>query len=680
MSKYEKLDLSYYHNLIKKINHYDKKYYIDSDSQISDSEYDKLRAELTIIEAKYPEWKKSDSPSEKVGYLIKEQFAKIAHSKPMLSLNNGFSQDDIEDFINRVKKFLNINYFPKLCVEPKIDGISFVARYEKRKLKQGITRGDGKVGEDITENLKVIKDLPLNLPLSAPEELEVRGEIYLSKADFTKLNKLQENNNDKIFSNPRNAASGSLRQLDTAITAARNLKYYIYSVVNKNFSNSQYDSFIKLEQYGFQVNKLNISCDNFTELMKYYNLISEDRYALPYDIDGMVYKIDDLILQERLGEIARSPRWAIAHKFAAEEAKTKLEDIIIQVGRTGALTPVAVLSPINIGGVVVTRASLHNEDEIIRKELEIGDIVNVKRAGDVIPQIISVDKSKRSNTKKYVFPTHCPICDNIVNKLPGEAVTRCNAEYKCEAQILGRIKHFVSQAGFNIEGLRDKQIEFLYSKNLIRNSFDIFTLEARQKNSITRLENYPGWGKLSVNNLYNSINNARIISLEKFIYALAIKHVGINIASIIAKEYSTFNNMLDNISKALDKDSTEYQELINIDGIGVKIIDAISKYFNYQENIILLKNLASEVEIKPYFSDNIVSKLNDKIIVFTGKLINITRLEAKAKAEKLGAKVASTISSKTDYLIAGEGSGSKYAKAKKLGIKILTEEEWQNLF
>lgn len=679
LSANQNKDLSYYHALIQKIKAYDKKYYQDNDPAISDAKYDLLRQELINIEKEHPEWQQADSPSNQVGYVVKDQFNKITHIKPMLSLTNGFSTDDIKDFIHKIQKFLNIDYCPKIAIEPKIDGISFAARYKNHSFYQGLTRGDGKIGEDITENLKVIENLPMKLPQEAPENLEVRGEIYMSKADFAKLNRLQEEKGQKIFANPRNAASGSLRQLDTSITAMRKLKYFIYNVASENFTNSQAESLIKIKKYGFNINDLNKTATDLSTIAEYYKVISERRFELPYDIDGMVYKIDDYILQERLGEIARSPRWAIAHKFPAEEAKTKLENIIIQVGRTGVLTPVAILTAINIGGVIVTRASLHNEDEILRKKIQIGDIVNIKRAGDVIPQITSVELNKRKNTHKFIFPKYCPVCNSIVTKLAGETAIRCLAEYSCKAQILGRIKYAVSVNGLNIIGLRDKQIEFLYNKKLIANSYDIFTLEARQKNSITRLENYPGWGKLSVKNLYKAINNSRKITLEKFIYALAIKHVGSNIAQILSKHFITINSFVDNLAKVNNEDKKIYNELLNIDGVGLKIVAELAKYFARSANLLLLENFTKELNILPYESNQIESKISGKIIVFTGSLKNTTRLEAKAKAEKLGAKVASAISSKTDYLVAGEGSGSKLEKAQKLAIKILTEEEWINL-
>jgi len=413
--------------------------------------------------------------------------------------------------------------------------------------------------------------------------------------------------------------------------------------------------------------------------MAMYQNINDDRYSLRYDIDGMVYKVNDYNLQNRLGEVARSPRWAIAHKFPAEQAKTKLEDIIVQVGRTGAITPVAVLTPVNVGGVIVSRATLHNEDEIKRKNLEIGDIVTIQRAGDVIPQIVSVDLKKRKNTKKFIFPNKCPVCNSETVKPEGEAITRCSAEYSCPAQILGKLKNFVSDAAFDIDGLRDKQIEFLYEKQLISNPLDIFLLEEKQQSSVSRLENFPGWGKISVNKLYSAIKDRQKISLERFIYALSIRYIGTNTAKLLSKNYTSINRLIEEGVKSIDKESDSYNNLKNIDGIGEKVADRIADFFNNEQNRKLVTDLTNIITVEDYKSSNIDSVFSDKTIVFTGSLENFTRGEAKALAEKLGAKVAGSVSKNTDYVVAGEASGSKLKKAKELNINILTEEEWQNL-
>ena len=677
----QKINLEY-KKLIKQINLYDRQYYQDNQSQISDAEYDKLRNKLNKIEVDYPDIIKQDSPSQKVGYKVQTEFKKIKHSSAMLSLANGFTEDDIADFIARVQKFLNIDYFPNIVVEPKIDGISFVARFKNGKFITGITRGDGTVGEDITENLKVIKNFPLTLTKDFPDNFELRGEIYMSKDDFKLLNQLQEENKQKIFANPRNAASGSLRQLDVAITAQRNLSYFIYSViVDNDFVNNQYQSLNKIEKLGFQVNPYIKNFTSLAEIIDFYNYINDERYNLPYDIDGMVYKVNDFNLQNRLGHVARSPRWAIAHKFPAEIAKTKLLDITVQVGRTGALTPVADLMPVNIGGVMVARASLHNQDEILRKDIRINDIVTIKRAGDVIPQIVAVDLNKRQHTEKFIFPKKCPICNAKIVKLVDEAVARCSAEFTCKAQILGRLKHFASKAAFNIDGLGEKQIEFLYEKDYVKNILDIFYLEEKNNNSLIRLENFPGWGKKSVENLFVAIKERKTISLDRFIYALGIRYVGVNTAQILAKNYISIQKFLEQMLHAIeDKENQAYHTILNIDGIGSKVVNKLLVYFSYQENILLVKELTKILIIKDYqISTIVISKISGKNIVFTGNLDNFTRLEAKSIAQRLGAKVQAAISKKTDYLVAGTASGAKLKKAIELGVVVLNEKEWQDL-
>lgn len=664
--------------LVELIKNYDKEYYTNDNAVIDDASYDKLRQELEHLEEQHSELA-IDSPSQKVGYLVQNEFQKHEHSQAMLSLANAFSEEDIEDFISRVKKFLNITTDLEFLAEPKIDGISFAAHYQNGELILGLTRGDGQVGEVITENLKVIKSLPNKLTGNYPEKLEVRGEIYMSKANFAALNQEQEKQGSKIFANPRNAASGSLRQLDTAITAERNLDLFIYAVHAENFANTQLASLEKIAKLGFPVNSLNRICHTSQEIMANYQQLSDERYKLDYDIDGIVYKVNDYSLQERLGFVARSPRFAIAHKFPAEIAKTKLEDIIIQVGRTGALTPVAVLTPVNIGGVVVERASLHNEDEIKRKDIKIGDIVLVKRAGDVIPQIDSVDSKKRTAAvKDFIFPNSCPVCSSALEKPEGEAVTRCTGGNICKAQLLGGLKHFVSKNAFDIDGLRDKQVEFLYEKGLVTNFSDFFTLAERQHASLTKLENYPGWGKKSVTKLYAALAEKQIISLERFIYALGIRYIGQNTAKLLSKNYLSIENFLQNISQ-LSENSETYQALVNIDGIGTKVADKLLEFFGNNDNYEQIKQLAELLKIEDFAQNISNSIFANKVIVFTGSLTKMTRHEAKAKAETLGAKVTGSVSKNTDYVICGEAAGSKKKKAEELQVKILSEDEWLSL-
>lgn len=678
-----------YQALIAKINLCDKKYYQEDDSIISDAEYDELRIRLNEIEQQYPELISKDSPSQKVGYVVQKDFNKVSHSTAMLSLANAFSGKDVDDFIVKIQNFLNLSYFPEICVEPKIDGISFAARFENGKFVLGITRGDGVVGEDITENIKVIKSFPLELQGEVPNRLEVRGEMYMTKNNFKILNQQQEENSGKIFANPRNAASGSLRQLNTQITAKRNLDYFIYTVLtDDSFADNQYDALQKISKLGFSINPYIKIFKSLDDIIAFYQNINETRYSLVYDIDGMVYKVNNFALQERLGHVARSPRWAIAHKFPAETVTTKLEDIVIQVGRTGVLTPVACLAAVNVGGVMVTKATLHNEDEIKRKDIQIGDIVTIQRAGDVIPQILKVNFDKRSNSKQFIFPKKCPVCGAAVERIADEAMTRCVGGMKCEAQILGSLKHFVSKEAFNIDGLGEKQIEFLYRKNLIKNFTDIFYLEKKQQDSAIKLENFSGWGKKSVENLFAAIKLQKNISLDKFIYGFGIRYVGQNNAKLLAKNYLSIKILLEEISNSLcienDKivinyDSVSYKNFINIDGLGDKVVNKLLEYFTDQDNFDMVNELITILHIKNFELVQQNSKIANKIIVFTGSLEIMSRFEAKNMAEKLGAKVQGSVSKKTDYVVAGEGSGSKLKKATELGITILDEKEWQDL-
>ncbi len=655
-----------YNRLIAEIDKYDKSYYNNNKSLIDDGEYDSLRKKLEEIEKKYPELKTENSPSNKIGYVVQSELQKANHSKIMLSLANGFSKQDIEDWMIKTQKFLNINDFLEIIAEPKIDGVSFVARYEKGQFIKGITRGDGSIGEDITENLKVIDGFLKKI--SFEKDLEIRGEIYITKKNFEEINKKLENK--KIFSNPRNLASGSLRQLNTEITAERKLNYFVYSVLADDFAKNQYDAMQKIKNLGFSVNDKIKKFSNLQELISYYENINDTRYQLAYDIDGMVYKINDFNLQDRLGEVARSPRWAIAHKFPAQKVITKLEKITVQVGRTGAITPVAELTPVNIAGVIVKRATLHNKDEIARKDIRVGDVVVIERSGDVIPKIIKVSPRK-TELKKFVFPKKCPECNTELIKEKDEAVFRCPATDSCPAQIKGNIEHFVSKNAFNIIGLGYKQIDFLYEKKLITNIRDIFFLEEKQNISAIKLENFSNWGKKSVEKLYQAIKNSKEISLDKFIYALAIRYVGSVNSRIIARHFVSMNKLLNDVDK---------QELLNIDGLGEKVVDQFVEYFSVEKNYNNIKDLSEILTIKDFFEEQVKdSKIVNKKIVFTGNMNDFTRAEAKARVEKLGAKVLSSISKNIDFLVAGEDSGSKLKKAKELNITILTEEEWKNL-
>ncbi len=663
-----------------RIKHLDKKYYTENQPEISDAEYDELRNQLIAIEDEYPELITEDSPTQKVGAPIADKFNKIKHSKPMLSLGNAFGDDDMKEFIERVNRFLGLpeNNDLEVFSEPKIDGLSFAARYENCKLVYAVTRGDGEFGEDITNNMRTIESLPKEISSDAPNILEVRGEVYLSHDEFERINNEREQTGEKLFANPRNAAAGSLRQLDSSITANRNLKYFVYGwgELSEEKWQSQSEALKYFESLGFVTNNLSRTSKNLNDIKKFYDDIFDKRPELNYDIDGLVFKVNNIKLQERLGFVARAPRWAIARKFPAEQAQTKIEDITIQVGRTGALTPVAELKAVNIGGVIVKRATLHNRDEIERKDIRVGDVATVQRAGDVIPQIVSIDKKKREdNSKVFNFPTHCPVCNSIAIREGDEAVTRCTGGLICSAQAIEGLIHFVSKNAFDIDGLGEKQIESFYDKNIIKEPADIFTLEAR--NNELKIEEFEGYGEKSASKVFASINDKRKIDFSRFLYSLGIRHIGQENAKLLAKNYISFNSFLNKINAAQNIGSEEYFELLSIDGIGEKVATSILTFFNNDKHHSLIKNLLNYVTIDDYVSNvNWDSIFADKTIVFTGTLNKMTRGEAKVKAETLGAKVSGSVSAKTNYVVAGESAGSKLKKANELGVKVLSEDEF----
>lgn len=694
-------------------------YYTKDDPILTDAKYDKFKKELRDLENKFPEYK--TGILDDVGYKILDEFSKIEHKKPMISINDAFEREDIINFIDKCERFLNIKNISFFC-EPKIDGLSFSARYEKGIFVYGATRGDGLIGEDITENIKTIKNFPLKLTSSnIPDILEVRGEIYMSKNDFIKINEENQKNGGKIFANPRNAAAGSLRQLDANITAKRNLKYFVYTLgdySNDFVVNTQEELINTFKQYNFNTTIDVKLCNNIDEIIDYFEFIKKIRHSLDYDIDGVVYKVNDLNLQQRLGLVANRPRWAIAHKFPAEQAITVIRKIDIQVGRTGALTPVARLDPVNVGGVIVSNATLHNKDEIEKKDVREGDEVVIQRAGDVIPQVVSVNKSiRKADSKKYIFPDICPVCGSIAKSYDNDVVIRCTGGIVCSAQVIEGLKHFVSKDAFDIDGLGVKQIEKFYNENRIRSFVDIFKLEEREniikaeyelnKNngdlfstietlSTTHkidINNYPklplyysdGFGKKSTENLFNSINKCKKITLSKFLYSLGIRFIGDITAKLLAKNYISINNLLDKMQEASKKDmfnvrnNEEYNKFCAIDGIGEKTTEAILDYFEDYRNISRIKELLKFITIDDYVNNVESNKLDNKTILFTGTLINMTRAEAKVRAEALGAKVLSSISSKLDILVAGSDAGSKLKKAKELNIKIMNENEWLDL-
>lgn len=663
--------------LVEKIRFYNQKYYNEDSPVVSDAEYDNLVTTLKQIENNHPSLK-SNSILNEIGGKAKDDLSKIEHKKPMLSLANAFESADITDFIERIQSFLNdYKTAYKFTVEPKIDGLSFSALYVNGQLKYAATRGDGKIGEDVTENIKTLNNFPHSLKHpNLPSEFEVRGEVYMSHENFKSLNQIRADNNEPLFANPRNAAAGSLRQLDASITASRKLSYFVYSIghISQEIkdNHSEYLSFCK--EIGFSVYENIITTDSFEEIETYRNNIIKSRANLGFDVDGIVIKLDDLQLQQRLGFVGKTPRWAIAYKFPATEEVTQLEDIIIQVGRTGALTPVAILTPVNIGGVVVSRASLHNSDEIAKKDIRIGDYVFVKRAGDVIPQITSVILDRRENTSiPYKFPDNCPVCNSKVKITEDEAVIRCPNNIGCEAQIIEYLIYFCSKQVLDITGLGEKQVEFLYKNGFIKTPADLFTLEERNRASLVKLENFPGFGKRSVEIIFEGINRIRTLKLDKFIHSLAIRHVGMGIAKIIAQYYATFDAFLGAIT------NKDYESLVNINNIGEKIVESISEYFENSHNLKYVQKLASFISIEPYIiKADSNSKLSGKTVVFTGSM-SISRGEAKEIAERIGAKVASSVSSKTDYLIAGSDAGSKLKNAEKLGVLIISEEEFMAL-
>ncbi len=659
----------------------DSAYYQHDAPYLNDAEYDRLKHRNSDIEARFPQLIRADSPSKRVGATVKSGFSKITHRFPMLSLGDVFSITEVEDFIRGIKRFLNTSEDIAFMSEPKIDGLSFSARYENGIFTQGATRGDGTTGEDITENLKTIYQLPQKVE-NAPEILEIRGEVYMSKADFFDLNERYEKEGKKTFANPRNAAAGSLRQLDPQITAERKLSLFAYTwgEVSEKPWQTQEEFFQYLKNWNFPVNPLNTLCHNLTMLEKNFNQLMEIRASLPYDIDGMVYKVNSISLQERLGFLTRTPRWAIAHKFPAEQALTTIKNIRIQVGRTGALTPVADLEPINVGGVIVSHATLHNEDEIKRKDIRIGDTVIVQRAGDVIPQIVQVIREKRpANSSEFIFPHFCPQCGAHAIKEDDEAVRRCTGGLSCPAQAIEHIIHFVSRDAFDIAGLGNKIIEDFYHDDILHTPADIFTLEKRNYGGDDlfsadiglHIERKEGWGKKSVENLFNAINAKRIISLPRFIYALGIRQTGTATSLLIAQNYGNFKHFMN------DMINKETAKLVAIDGIGSSMATDIVEFFQEPHNIDIINKLLNEIEIEDYVdSTNYNSPIAGKTIVFTGTLEKMTRSEAKAKAQNLGAKVAGSVSSHTDFVIIGADAGSKATKAKDLGITILNEDEF----
>ena len=667
-------------------------YYQQDRPEITDAEYDRLKRRNAEIEARFPWLKRADSPSDQVGAPVAEGFAKVKHAVPMLSLGNAFDDADVVAFEERVARYLGMERPLEFTAEPKIDGLSLSLRYEGGELVQAATRGDGETGENVTANARMIKDVPQRLQ-GAPEVLEVRGEVYMRHADFAALNAAQEAKGAKPFANPRNAAAGSLRQLDARITKARPLAFFAYAwgELSEPLSETQMGAIERLKALGFSTNPLTKLCNGAEALIDHYRDIEEQRATLGYDIDGVVYKVNDLGLQRRLGFRSTTPRWAIAHKFPAETAHTWLEKIEIQVGRTGALSPVARLTPVTVGGVVVSNATLHNEDYIkgrdskgnpIREGRDIreGDWVEVYRAGDVIPKVRDVDVSKRGpDSVPYEFPTVCPECGSPAVREEGDSVARCTGGMICPAQAVEKLKHFVSRGAFDIEGLGKKQIEAFFKDEqlFIREPADIFTLEQRDAQNLAKLKNRDGWGEKSAEKLFAAINERRKIPLNRLIFGLGIRHVGDSTANLLATHYGSWQAFEAAMDAAAPHAGEAWEDLLSIDGVGEVMARALVDTFHTPETRRAIDKLAAHLDVQDVkAADTSGSPVAGKTVVFTGTLEQMTRAEAKARAEALGAKVSGSVSKKTDIVVAGPGAGSKAKKAQELGVEIMSESDW----
>ncbi len=663
------------------IARHDRLYHTDAAPEISDAEYDALRRRNAALEARFPQLKRADSPSEQVGAPPAGGFRKVRHTAPMLSLANAFDAADVHEFAARVRRFLDLA--PEepvvLAAEPKIDGLSASLRYEAGVLTAGVTRGDGMEGEDVTANVRTVADIPHRLDGAAPPAvLEVRGEVYMTKSEFSALNAARAAEGEPPYANPRNAAAGSLRQIDAAVTAARKLRFFAYAWGESSapLGATMAEARAFLEECGFVLNHPVAFSADLDELIAWHADIEASRAAFDFDLDGVVYKVNRLDWQGRLGAVSRSPRWALAHKFKAEQAMTRLERITIQVGRTGALTPVAQLTPVTVGGVVVSRATLHNEDEIARKDAREGDMVVVQRAGDVIPQIVSVDVSQRpADAVPFVVPETCPVCSARAVREPGEAVRRCTGGLICEAQAVERLRHFVSRDAFDIEGLGTKQIEAFWRDALVREPADLFRLDVRAEELAER----EGWGETSVRNLLAAVEARRRIPLERFIYALGIRQIGQATARLLAQSYGSLDALRAAAEAADGADSEASGSLVAIDGIGPKVAADIVGFFAETRNQAVVARLADEVTVEAPERAAADAPLAGKVVVFTGKLTTMSRAEAKAMAQAAGARVSGTVSGQTDYVVAGADAGSKLAKAEAMGVSILSEADWRTL-
>ncbi len=670
--------------LAAEILRHDQAYHQNDAPEISDGEYDALRQRNDAIEALFPHLIRPDSPSGRVGSTVASGFGKVVHAKPMLSLGNAFSEHDVSEFLDRIRRFLGLGAgeVVEIAAEPKIDGLSISLRYENGVFVQAATRGDGSTGENVTQNVMTFDDrqVPKMISGDVPEVLEVRGEIFMNKSDFASLNARQEERGRKVFANPRNAAAGSLRQLDTTVTAERTLQLFAYAwgEIEGALPAKHTEVLERFEQWGFVTNPLARVCSSVDEIMSLYQEIGEARAGLDYDIDGIVYKVNRLDWQQRLGFVSRAPRWAIAHKFPAEKAQTVLHEISIQVGRTGSLTPVANLEPVTVGGVVVSRATLHNQDEIQRLDVHEGDTVVIQRAGDVIPQVISVVMDKRpEHSMPFEFPDTCPICGSKAVREDGEVAWRCSGGLVCRAQAVETLKHFVSRDAFDIEGLGGKHIEAFHDEGIVKSLADIFRL-ANHYDSLVERE---GWGQKSADNLMAALAARRSVSLDRFIYALGIRHIGQSTAKLLARHFGSvdvWRSAMEEMSGVIG--SEVRQDLVGLDTIGDAVADALSAFFRESHNVEALDDLIAQLDVQDVAPpDTSASPIASKTVVFTGTLEQMSRSEAKARAESLGAKVVGSVSKKTDYVVAGPGAGSKAKKAEELGIELLSEDAWLKL-
>ncbi len=658
--------------LAKAIARHDRLYHDRDSPEISDADYDALVRENAALEARFPNLMRADSPSKRLGAAPTTALAKVEHSRPLLSLENAFSADAVEEFAGRVRRFLNLTADAAVAMtaEPKIDGLSCSLRYERGDLVLAATRGDGSVGEDVTPNVRTIADIPQRID-GAPDVLEVRGEVYMSKADFEALNARQEASSGKVFANPRNAAAGSLRQKDAANTAARPVRFFAHGwgEVSEPLADTQLEAMQRLASFGLPVAKLIARCEDVAAMLGHYEAIEQARADLPFDIDGVVYKIDRLDLQQRLGQVARAPRWALAHKFPAEKAETTLESIAIQVGRTGKLTPVGRLKPVGVGGVIVANVTLHNRDEIARLGLRIGDRVQIQRAGDVIPQVVE-NLSPDEARAPYVFPDHCPQCGSEAVAEDGEVDVRCTGGLICPAQRIERLKHFVSRGALDIEGLGEKTIVEFVELGWLHSPADIFRLAEHRDELLLR----EGWKEKSVDNLLAAIEAKRQPDPARFLFGLGIRHIGIVTARDLLRCFATVEAL-----RAVAAGDAAHTELAGVEGVGPVVAEALVDFFHEPHNRQVWDDLLSQVRPTPFSSDARHTEWTGKTIVFTGSLETMSRDEAKAQAERLGARAAGSVSAKTDLVVAGPGAGSKLKKAEELGVRVIGEQDWARI-